>query len=108
MTEEQMERKMEFIVETLARVAANDENHEISLARLERVAKLFVRAGRRERRVRIESDQKLANNMSELAIAMTRLAEAQKRTEESIAHTDKRLDALIDVVRQQQNGRRSQ
>jgi len=108
MTDEQMERKMEFIVETLARVAANDEKHEIRLARLERVAKLFVRAGRRERRVRIESDQKLANNMSELAIAMTRLAEAQRRTEESIAHTDRRLDALIDVVRQQQNGRRSQ
>ena len=108
MTDEQMERKMEFIVETLARVAANGEKHEIRLARLERVAKLFVRAGRRERRVRIESDQKLANNMSEWAIAMTRLAEAQRRTEESIAHTDRRLDALIDVVRQQQNGRRSQ
>jgi len=108
MTDEQMERKMEFIVETLACVAANGEKHEIRLARLERVAKLFVRAGRRERRARIESDEKLANNMSELAIAMTRLAEAQRRTEESIAHTDRRLDALIDVVRQQQNGRRSQ
>ncbi|HEX3144506.1 MAG TPA: hypothetical protein VHQ64_11090 [Pyrinomonadaceae bacterium] len=99
---------MEFIVETLARLAANDEKHDIRLARLERFTKLFVRAGRRERRVRMESHQKLTNNMSELANAMTRLAEAQRRTEESIAHTDKRLDAFIDIVRQQQNGRRSQ
>jgi hypothetical protein len=36
---------------------------------------------------------------------MTELATAQKRTEESIAYTDARLDALIDIVRQQQNGR---
>jgi hypothetical protein len=39
---------------------------------------------------------------------MTRLAEAQRRAEESIAHTDKRLDALIDIVRQQQDGRSNQ
>ena len=108
MTDEQMERKMEFIVETLARVAANDEKHDIRLARLERLAKLFVRAGRRERKVRSEADQNLANNMTELANVMTRLAEAQRRAEESIAHTDKRLDALIDIVRQQQDGRSNQ
>ena len=35
MTNEQMERKMEFIVETLARVAVNDEKHEMRLSRLE-------------------------------------------------------------------------
>ena len=29
MTDEQMERKMEFIVETFARIAANDERHEL-------------------------------------------------------------------------------
>jgi hypothetical protein len=114
MTDEQMERKMEFIVETLARVAVSQERYErnlesgeLRLSRLERIAKLMVRAGRRERRVRSEADQKLTINMSDLASAMVRLAEAQRRTEESIAHTDKRLDALIDIVRRQQNGRSS-
>ena|SRR5438132_5792645 len=97
MTNEQMERKMEFIVETLARVAANDEMHDLRLSRLERIAKLMVRAGRRERHARTEGDEHLKNAMAELA-------EAQKRTEESIANTDKRLDALIDIVRKQQNG----
>ena len=104
MNNEQLERKMEFIVETLARVSVNDEKrqqdhkrHEQRLDRLERVMKLMVRAGLRERRVRSEADERLTN-------ALTQLAEAQKRTEESIVHTDRRLDALIDVVRQQRNG----
>jgi len=98
MTNEQMERKMEFIVDTLARVAVNDEKHEMRLSRLERIMKLVVRAGLRERGARTQGDEGLKK-------AMTELAEAQKRTEESIAHTDKRLDALIDFVRQKQNGR---
>jgi hypothetical protein len=112
MTDEQMERKMEFIVETLARVAVNQDKHEINherheinharhemrLSRLERIARLMVRAGRRERTARTAGDERLKEAMAELAAA-------QKRTEESIAHTDKRLDALIDIVRQQQNGR---
>jgi len=49
MTEEQMERKMEFIVETLARVAISQEKHELSqethdlrLSRLELIARLMV------------------------------------------------------------------
>ena len=42
MTDEQLERKMEFIVETLAQVAVNDQKHDIRLSRLERVAKLMV------------------------------------------------------------------
>ena len=98
MTNEQMERKMEFIVDTLARVALNDEKHEMRLSRLERIMKLVVSAGLRERSARTKGDEGLKK-------AMTELAEAQKRTEESIAHTDKRLDAMIDFVRHQQNGR---
>ena len=112
MTNEQMERKMEFIVETLARVAVSQERqelnqerqgltneaHEMRLSRLERIAGLMARAGLRERSARTKGDEQLKQAMAELAAA-------QKRTEESIAHADVRLDALIDIVRQQQNGR---
>jgi hypothetical protein len=101
MTNEQMERKMEFIVETLARVADNDAKHDMRLSRLERIAKLMARAGLRERTERTKGDE-------QLKLAMAELAAAQKRTEESIVHTDVRLDALIDIVRQQQNGRSKQ
>jgi len=107
MTNEQLERKMEFIVETLARVSVNDEKrqqdyerHERRLDRLERIAKLMVRSGLRERRTRSEADERLTK-------ALADLAQAQKRTEESIAHTDSKLDALVDIVRQQRNGHSS-
>ena len=105
MTDEQFEQKMAFIVETLARVSVNDEKrqeeyerHERRMDRIERVAKLMVRAAMGERKTRSEADERLTT-------ALADLAEAQKRTEESGAHTDRRLDALIDIVRQQQNGR---
>jgi hypothetical protein len=112
MTNEQMERKMEFIVETLARVAVsqerqeliqerlglNHEKHEMRLSRLERIAGLMARAGMRERTARTKGDEQLKQAMAELAAAQ----------KESIAHTDARLDALIDIVRQQQNGRSTQ
>lgn len=37
--------------------------------------------------------------------ALAKVAEAQERRAESQAHTDKRLDALIDTVREDRNGR---
>jgi hypothetical protein len=98
MTDEEFEQKQAFIVETLARVSVNDEKHDLRIGRLERVMKLIIRAGLRERKTRSEADERLTK-------ALVDLADAQRRTEESIVHTDRRLDALIDFVRQQQNGR---
>jgi hypothetical protein len=97
MSNEQIKRKMEFIVDTLAQVAVNEQKHEMRLSRLEQIAKLMVRAGLRERRTRSDADERLTN-------ALAGLAQAQEKTEASIQHTDSRLDALIDIVRKQQNG----
>ncbi|HKO35888.1 MAG TPA: hypothetical protein VJV21_05375 [Pyrinomonadaceae bacterium] len=104
MENEQLASKMEFIVDTLARVSINDEKrqqgqqkHERRLDRVERILGLMVRAGLRERRVRSDADERLTKALAELA-------EAQRRTEESLAHTDRRLDALIDIVRRERNG----
>ena len=101
MENEQLERKMEFIVDTLARISVNDEKrqqgqqkHERRLDRVERILGLMVRAGSRERCVRSDADERLTKALTELA----------KRTEESLAHTDRRLDALIDIVRRERNG----
>lgn len=114
MTDEERQRAMDFIVETLGRLSVNDqtqgarlekliESHERAEHRLERderILKLMIRAGRRERHTRSEADERLTKALAELA-------EAHKSTEASIAHTDSKLDALVDIVRQQQNGRRS-
>ena len=87
---------------------------EQRLDRLERVAKLFVRAGLRERRDRCDLDEKIniivnaqianedrfAKNeerFAKLAQSQTELAKAQTATE-------KRLDTLIEIVRQGRNG----
>jgi len=104
MTDEQFEQKMAFIVETLAQVAVNDQKHEFRLARLERIMKLIIRAGRRERDQRRQQTSQFDVQFARVNQALQDLAEAQQRTETSIAHTDSKLDALVDIVRQRMNG----
>ena len=121
MTDEERQRATDFIVEQqvknsveieklieahrsaenrLALTEQRKDRDEYRLDRDERILKLMIRAGRRERQTRSEADERLTK-------ALAQLAEAQKRTENSIAHTDGKLDALVDIVRQQQNGRSS-
>ena len=90
------ERQIEFIVATLADLAVNDQKHHHRLSRLERVAKLMVKAGLRERKNRSEADERLTTALSDLA-------EAQKKTEASIAHTDSKVDTLIDMMHKRMN-----
>jgi hypothetical protein len=80
---------------------------EQRLDRLERIAKLFARAGVRVRRESREHDNKI-NQLVDLQI---RNEERQKHNEErfaklteSQANTDRRLDALIDTIRDGRNG----
>ena len=96
-------------------------NSDDRIARLERLTKLFVRAGRRERQHRKTLEEKIdiiidfqnaneerfARNeerfakfderFAKLTETVTHLAEAQTRTE-------KRLDSLIAVIEQDRNG----
>ena len=70
---------------------------EKRLDRLERIVKLFAREGRRFR--------------NETKTRLDMLIDAQIRNEERFAllaesqtHTDRRLDALIDIIREGRNG----
>ena len=83
---------------------------EERLDRLERIAKLLVRAGLRARRELRQQDDKItimidAQIKNEERFA--KLAQAQTELAESQAHTDRRLDALIDIVKQGRNGKSS-
>lgn len=76
--------------------------------RLERVARLMVRAGLRARRHSREQDEKInmiidAQIKNEARFA--KLAQAQTDLTESQSHTDRRLDALIDMIREGRNGK---
>lgn len=76
------------------------------LDRLERIVRLAVRAGLRERRETREKINALIDAHIKTEDAMARMAEAHANMAEAQAHTDKRLDALIDIVRDQRNGKK--
>ncbi len=87
---------------------------EQRLDRLERIAKLFVNAGLRARRdvrghdykinhlvdLQIQNEERFAK----LAESHANLAASQANLAESQANTNRRLDALIDIVRDGRNG----
>jgi len=90
MTDEERQRTMDFIVAQQAKFTVNMEKADVRISRLERVMKLIIKAGLRARKQMQEQHQLFAQGMQELR--------------ESQAHSDRRLDALIDIVRKQRNG----
>jgi hypothetical protein len=75
------------------------------LDRLERITKLIVRAGLRERKDTREKIDALINAHIQTEEALTKLAQSQAQLAEAQAHTDRRLDALIDIIREGRNGK---
>ncbi len=112
MTDEERQRAMDFIVARQAKNSVDTENlnelyrkAEHRFDRDERILKLMIKAGRRARQHMREQDRISLEQRAHVDEKFVALAEAQTRTEASIAHTDKRLDALIDIVREGRNGR---
>jgi hypothetical protein len=105
MTDQERQRAMDFIVEQQAKLSVNHQKSDERLSRLERIVKLMISAGRRTRRHIRDMDERFEQRFAKLTDALTTLAEAQTRTEAFIGHTDKRLDALIDIVREGRNGK---
>jgi seryl-tRNA synthetase len=110
--------------------------HEQRLDRLERIARLMVRAGLRARREMRQQDDKITimidaqikneDRFADLAASRNQhddkitimidaqiknealfaeLANSQKQLAESQKNTDRRLDALIDIVKEGRNGK---
>ncbi|MGH9967031.1 MAG: hypothetical protein ACREBG_04250 [Pyrinomonadaceae bacterium] len=80
---------------------------EQRLDRLERIAKLFVKAGLRARRNMRELNEKfdlLVNMQIKTEEKFARNEERFARNEERFAHTDRKLAELIDVIREGRNG----
>jgi chromosome segregation ATPase len=93
MTFEEMERTMQFILEQQAQFAANQAKAEERIARIE------------------EMQENAARQIELLGSALVELTEAHTRTEGSLtqlaeaqAHSDRRLDALIDIVQGGRDG----
>ena len=101
MTNEEIQRTMEFILAQQAQFAANIQQLQEErirdnprLSRLEESFQLLVRlAENTDTRL-----DRLESNTSALEANMVALAAAQ-------THTDERLSALIDIVREDRNGK---
>ena len=108
MTNEEIQRTMEFILGQQAQFAANiqllqEERIRDSprLARLEESFQLLVRVAESTdtRLDRLESNTSAVEaNMAGLEASMAALVAAQ-------THTDERLSVLIDIVREDRNGK---
>jgi septal ring factor EnvC (AmiA/AmiB activator) len=107
MTNEEIQRTMEFILEQQAQFASNIQRLQEErirdnprLNRLEESFQLLVRLAENTdtRLDRLDSGTSaLESNMAALEANMAALAAAQ-------THTDERLSALIDIVREGRNG----
>lgn len=105
MTDEERQRAMDFIVAQQAknaveieRLIESHDKAEHRLDRDERILKLMIRAGRRDRTQTRGHDKRLREQDARFTEQMAEMREFQ-------AHSDKRLDALIDIVRADRNGR---
>lgn len=103
MTDEEINRKFDTVADHLASLAISQQRSDARIDRLERVLLLAIRANQRERKDTREKIDALvvAQTHSEEAIAS--LARSQTSLVESLAHTDKRVDALIDIIREQRD-----
>ena len=112
MTDDERQRAMDFILAQQAknsveieRLIESHDKAEHRFDRDERILKLMIRAGRRARQELRGQDAQFKEQIAIVNEKLAALAEAQLRTEASIAHTDKRLDALIDIVRNGRSGK---
>jgi hypothetical protein len=115
MTNDELRKTMEFIVEQQAHFAANiqrlqeehqrlQEEHQRDrprLARLEESFQLLVELAKTSDE-RMDSSETFLNTIE---IHLTKLETNMAVLAESQAHSDARLSALIDIVREDRNGR---
>lgn len=97
MTNDERQRTMDFILSQQAQFALNFEKADVRVSRLERIVKLIIKAGVRARKQMREQDERFGRNMDALQKSQEALSESQR-------HSDRRLDALIDIVREQRSG----
>ncbi len=98
MTDEERQRQMDFILNQQAALVSSQQKADERITRIENVMVRYYEDTSTRLNALIDAQIKTEENVAHLAAKMTELAESQ-------THTDKRLDALIDIVRQDRNGK---
>ena len=119
MNDEEMQRRMEFIINQQAQLVVNQQKAEERMTRIEdgmtRMEDAMLRLTTSTENIFIGTTEIMADlaaaqvrteaTVGDLGEKMVALTEAQTRLAESQAHTDQRLDALIDIIREWRNGK---
>lgn len=98
MIDEEINRKLDVVADHLAHLAVSQEKSEARVDRLERVLKLAIRLGLRERQEAREKINALLDAQIKNEERFAALADAQ-------THAERKLDALIDIVREGREGK---
>jgi hypothetical protein len=104
MTDEEVNRKFDLVAEHLANIAQAQMKTDGRIDRLERIVKLAVRAGLRERRNTREKINALIAASERADERMEALAAAQERTDEqmkALAAAQKRSEEAFTAFQQQ-------
>lgn len=109
MTSEEMERLMQFILEHQARFSVDMDKAKERMAesdeRLGRIEGIQENTARQIERLGnalvelTEAQTRTQESQTRMQEAQTRMEEALRELAESQKHSDRRLDALIDIVR---------
>ena len=91
MTGEEMERAIEFILQNKATLEGRIEQTQAQIAETNRI-------------VQMQAISQSEFNQTITAV-ITTLADSQQRLADSLQHTDRKLDTLIDIVRERLEGK---
>jgi uncharacterized protein YjcR len=107
MNEKERQRQMDFILNQQAQFAADIQKLQEAQAEMAQVVNRLAAVtveGFKQTNAKIDT---LIDAQTRTEGALTRLAESQTQLAEAQTHTDQRLDALIDIIREGRNGKSS-
>jgi phage host-nuclease inhibitor protein Gam len=108
MTNEEMERHVNFIVEQQAQFSADIQQlkqlHVQADARMTRLETVVVNLANQTEARFASLMEMMQQGFTTLTAKVTEIAEAQKILTEAQAHTDQRLNVLIDIISERRNG----
>lgn len=105
MTEDERQRQMDFILNQQAQFAADIQKLQEAQSKMLESQAETVQLVNRLAAVTLEGFEQTNDAHKRTEEALTRLVEAQAKLAEAQIHTDQRLDALIDIVREGRNGK---
>ena len=105
MTDDERQRQMDFILSQQAQFAADIQKLQETQARIIESQEQSAQIVNRLAAVTIEGFNQINAQIGTLIDAQTRAEGSLTKLAEAQAHTDQRLDALIDIVREGRNGK---